>query len=185
MMEFTFDASPWEQMMEALRPGDRVTAVQCLTLLETVSEEEAEEALLSLAQMHVSLDIAELPLDSGSSEAALRLRQERELVAEGTLLKALEENDPLRLYLEELANIPAAGDVQLLAERYAAGDEAVMQDIVNLSLSQVVDSACRFVGRGVLLLDLIQEGSLGLWQGILNYHAGDFRSYAAWWIEQY
>lgn len=185
MMEFTFEQSPWEQEMDALRPGDSVTAVRCLTLLEELSEEEAEEALLSLVEKGVRLDIAELPMDSGNSEAALRLRQERDLVQKGNLLQGLEENDPLRLYLEELANIPAAGDVQLLAERYAAGDESVMQDIVNLSLSQVVDGACQLTGRGVLLLDLIQDGSLGLWQGILNYQAGDFQSYAAWWIEQY
>ena len=185
MMEFTFEQSLWDQTMDSLHPGDSLSAVRCLGLLEDMSEEEAEESLLSLAQKGISLDIAQLPLDSGSSDAALRLRQERELAAKGELLQGLEENDPLRLYLEELANIPVAGDVQLLAERYAAGDETVMQDIVNLLLSQVVEIACRFTGRGVLLLDLIQEGSLGLWQSILNYKQGDIRSFAAWWIEQY
>ena len=43
MMEFEFEQSPWEQMMDSLRPGDSVTAIQCLTLLEEFSEEEAEE----------------------------------------------------------------------------------------------------------------------------------------------
>ena len=185
MIDVTFEQSPWEQTVDSLRSGDSIAAVSCLALLEGFSEEEAEEALLSLTQKGVSLDIAELPMDSGSSEAALRLRQERELTSKGNLLQGLKENDPLRLYLEELAGIPAAGDVQLLAERYASGDETVMQGIVNLSLSHVVELACGFTGRGVLLLDLIQEGSLGLWQGILNYREGDFRSHAAWWIEQY
>ena len=185
MMEFTFEQSQWEQAVDALRPGDKLSAVRCLTLLEDMSEEEAEEALLSLAQQRIGLDISDLPLDYGSGEAALRLRQERQLVENRQLPQGLEENDPLRLYLEELANMPAAGDVQCLALRYLEGDDRAAQDLVNLSLSQVVESACGFTGRGVLLLDLIQEGSLGLWQGIQNYREGVFADHAAWWIQQY
>ena len=49
----------------------------------------------------------------------------------------------------------------------------------------MVELACRHTGRGVLLLDLVQEGSLGLWQGILCYAGGDFESHRDWWIRQY
>lgn len=185
MIEVTFEQSPWEQMLDSLKAGDSLSAVRCLALLEDMSEEEAEDALLMLAQQGVGLDISDLPADGGNGEAALRLRQERELAETGNLLLGLAENDPLKLYLEELAGMPVAGDVQALALQYADGDDSVTQELVNLSLGQVVECACGLTGRGVLLLDLIQEGSLGLWQGILAYREGDFVAHAVWWIQQF
>ena len=116
---------------------------------------------------------------------ALRLRQEAQLAASGNLLTGLEENDPLRLYLEELAATPAVGDENLLAQQYLDGDENAAQMLVPLSLGRVVELAKELAGRNVLLLDLIQEGSMGLWQGILNYAGGDFASHRDWWIKQY
>ena len=59
-----------------------------------------------------------------------------------------------------------------------------MQELTNGYLRTVFDCAGEFAGQGVLLLDLIQEGSLGLWQGILSYSAGEFRPHALWWIRQ-
>lgn len=185
MIEFAFEESPWELAMAALRPGDSVSAVRCLTLLEDMSEEEAEEALLMLEDRNITLDISDFPKISDGGEAAVRLRLEQQLVKNGELLNGLDENDPLKLYLLELASIPAAGDVDLLARQYAAGDDAVAQQLVNLSLSHVVERACAMTGWGVLLLDLIQEASLGLWQGVLNYTDGDFEKHACWWIDQY
>ena len=185
MMEFVFESTPWELTVQSLHRGDCLSAVRCLTLLEDMSEDEAEEALLELEDKGVALDVSDLPADDGNGEAALRLRREKELAQTGRLLESLEENDPLGLYLAELAAIPAAGDVDLLAERYAKGDDSVAQQLVNLSLSCVVECACKMAGRGVLLLDLIQEGSLGLWQGILNYTEGDFTAHVTWWIRQY
>ena len=185
MMEFTFEESPWELTLKVLHPGDTISAVRCLSLLEAMTEEEAEEALLALEERGIVLDISDLPMDSGSGETAVRLRFEQQLVENGELLTGLEENDPLGLYLAELAGIPAAGDVNVLADLYAQGDESVMQMLVNLSLSMVIERACGMVGRGVLLLDLIQEGSLGLWQGILHYTGGDFTAHACRWIDQY
>jgi RNA polymerase primary sigma factor len=84
-----------------------------------------------------------------------------------------------------LSEIPAIGDESLLAEQYLAGNDGVAQQLVNLSLSRVVEHACGMTGWGVLLLDLIQEGSLGLWQGILNYTGGDYETHICWWIDQY
>lgn len=184
-MEFTFEASAWELAVSKLAPGACISAVHCLDLLEDMPEDDAEGALLDLEERGITLDISDLPKDSGSGEAALRLRQEQQLAQSGRLLTELNENDPLRVYLGELAAIPAAGDPVLLARQYAAGDDTVAQQLVNLSLSTVVERACAMTGRGVLLLDLIQEGSLGLWQGILNYTEGDFRQYICWWIDQY
>jgi RNA polymerase primary sigma factor len=116
---------------------------------------------------------------------ALRLRQEAQLVESGKLLTGLEENDPLRLYLEELAATPATGDVDLLALQYLDGDEDAAQKLVPLSLSRVVELAMELAGKNVLLLDLIQEGSMGLWQGILHYAGGAFETHRDWWIRQY
>lgn len=185
MMEFTFEESAWEQALKMLRPGDMLPAAKALLLMEEMSDEEAEDALLALEEQGITLDISDLPLDSGSGEASLRLRQEQQMAKSGNLLAGLDENDPLGLYLQELANIPVAGDVQALAEQYAAGKEEVLQDLTNLCLSRVVETACQYTGRGILLLDLIQEGSLGLWQGILRYAGGDFEPHIDWWIRQY
>jgi len=185
MMEFTFEESAWEQALQVLRPGDTLPAAKALLLLEEMSDEEAEEALLALEAQGITLDIADLPLDNGSGEAALRLRQEQQMAKSGNLLAGLDENDPLGLYLQELAAIPAAGDAQALAEQYAAGNEDVLQNLTNLCLGQVVETACKHTGRGILLLDLIQEGSLGLWQGILRYTEGCFHDHIQWWINQY
>ena len=184
-MEYTFEQTPWELALETLHAGDTISAGRCLALLEDVSLDEAEEALLDLETQGITLDISDLPKENGGGEAAVRLQLEQRLAAKKQLLDELEENDPLRLYLQELAQIPAAGDVNRLAQQYADGDEEVVQMLVNLSLGQVVERACGLTGRGVLLLDLIQEGSLGLWQGILCYTGGEYQTHILWWIDQY
>ena len=185
MMEFTFELSPWEQALEALQPGSEIDALQLLSLLEQEDEEAALEALDALEQKGVTLSIRDLPDLPTGGNMALRLRQEAQLVAGGKLPGGLEANDPLRLYLEELAATPAAGDVQMLARLYLEGDENAAQKLVTLSLSRVVELASELAGRNVLLLDLIQEGSMGLWQGILSYAGGDFEIHRDWWIRQY
>jgi len=103
-MEFTFEQSPWELAVDKLRQGDRISAMYCLHLLEDMSQEEAEESLLALEERGITLDVSDLPKDSGSGETAVRLRFEQKLSQSGKLLNGLEENDPLRLYLEELYN---------------------------------------------------------------------------------
>ncbi len=177
MMEFTFEDSAWETALNALRPGSSLSATRFLALMEQESEEVLEDALQMLEEKDILLDIADLPKLTGSGETAVRLRREAQLVKENKLPGALEENDPLRLYLEEIAAIPAFGDPQILAEKCLAGDESAMQQLTNLMLGQVVESAFALAGQGVLLLDLIQEGSLGLWQAIMQYGGGDFESY--------
>ncbi len=185
MMEFTFEQSPCEEALEQLQPGDTIDAVRFLTLIETEDEVGAEEAFQTLDERRIRLDISNLPMDAGSGEFALRLKQEKELAQQDDLCAGLSETDPLYLYLQELAGIPAFGDEQLLAEAYAAGDEGAAERLVNLSLSRCVELAKGMTGRGVLLLDLIQEASLGLWQGVLCYEGGDFAAHRDWWICQY
>lgn len=185
MMDFTFETSPLEQLLDTLCSGDRISGLECLKRIEDLSQEEAEEALLSLEEREITLDISDLPPYGNDGEAAIRLKLEQKLAKTGQLQNGLEENDPLRLYLEELSGIPAAGDEKKFAEQYLGGNDDVAQQLVNLSLSRVVERACAMTGRSVLLLDLIQEGSLGLWQGILNYTGGDYEAHIAWWIDQY
>ncbi len=185
MMDFTFEQSPWALALEKLPQGGSISAMDFLALLEQESEEMVQEALLELEIRHITLDASALPRLAAAGEAAVRLRREEELVAQGLDFEVLEENDPLRLYLEEVAGLAAAGDIQLMAERYARGYEAVLPGLTNLMLSTVISKAQQYVGRGVLLLDLIQEGSLGLWQGILSFRSGEFEPHARWWIDQY
>lgn len=184
-LEYTFEQSPWELALARLKTGETIDAVHFLALLEQEEEETVENAFLDLEEHHITLDISKLPPNSGSGELALRLRQERELALQEDLCKGLEETDPLYLYLQELAGIPAAGDVELLAQRYAAGAAHVAEQLVNLSLHRCVELAKEMTGRGVLLLDLIQEASLGLWQSLLHYTGGDFECHRDWWIRQY
>ena len=179
-LEFTFEESVLDLFPEAPMSGF-VSAVRFLAVMEEKSEEAVEDALLELENSGIVLDISDLPKTPGIGEAAVRLRREAELVKNNTLLTALEENDPLRLYLEELASIPACGDAQLLAQECVAG-KAVQEQLLNVMLSRVVETAKELTGNGVLLLDLIQEGSLGLWQAIVNFDGGDFESYADRWI---
>lgn len=185
MMEFTFEASPWEKALEALQPGETINILTLLSYLEEEDEDTVLEALDMLEEKSVALSIDDLPNLPTGGNMALRLREEAQLVESGRLLTGLPENDPLRLYLEELAGTPAAGDTEFLAQQYLDGDENAAQKLVTLSLSRVVELASALAGKNVLLLDLIQEGSMGLWQGILNYTGGSFDTHRDWWICQY
>ena len=184
MNDFVFEATPWELALEEMHIGDTLSAARFLTLLEGESEETVEEAFEDLAAAHVTLDVAELPKTLGAGETAVRLRREAELVKTGLDPAVLEPGDPLRLYLEEVAATPVCGDELLLAADAAGGDERVMERLTNLGLSRVIELAKEYTGYGVLLLDLIQEGSLGLWQAIGCFDGGDYETHRDWWIRQ-
>lgn len=184
-LDITFEKAPWEDRFLQLQPGESVSAMEFLTLMEGETEQAVQELLMELEVRGVELDISELPKTYGAGDTAIRLRREEALVKNGTLLTALEENDPLRIYLEEVAALPAAGDPQRMAQRFAGGYDPVLPGLTNLMLPLVIELAQEMTGYGVLLMDLIQEGSLGLWQGILSFQSGDFHSHAARWIRQY
>ena len=184
-LDITFEASPWESFLMTKGMGQTVSAVTVLSLLEGDDEQQLEDALQDLETGCMILDISGLPKTGGSGEAALRLRREAELAQKGLDPSALEESDPLRLYLEEIAATPASGDENLLAASCAKGDERAMEQLTNLGLSRVIQLAEEHTGYGVLLLDLIQEGSLGLWQGICNYRRGDYAAHRDRWIRFY
>ena len=184
-LDISFENSPWDSFRMTLQSGDTVSAADLLTLLEGESEAAFEEALEDLETGCMVLSLADLPKAPGTGEAALRLRQEIQLVSKGLDPSALGESDPLRLYLEEIAGAPETGDEAALAEKCAAGDEKAMEKLTNLGLKRVVELAGEHVGYGVLLLDLIQEGSLGLWQAVRGYHGGDYARHRDRWVRFY
>lgn len=177
MMEFTWEEPVWESSLSALRPGGSISATRFLAMMESETEDVLEDALQILEERNILLDISDLPEISGTNMTAVRLRREAQLVKEGTLPEALEENDPLRLYLEETSGAAPVQDIQDLAEKTAGGDPQAQEKLTNAMLPTVTELAFSMTGRGVLLMDLIQEGSLALWQAVLGYTQGDFLPY--------
>ena len=171
-LETTFENSSWEQYLSGV--GTAASAVQLLQLLEGENENAVEDAMYQLETRGIDLDISGLPKTFGSGDEAVRLRQEKELAKSELNPDNLAENDPLRLYLDEIARIPICGDEKVLAAEAAGGNGASMEALANLGLRYVVGIAREYVGYGVLLLDLIQAGSLGLWQAIQTYREGDY-----------
>ena len=184
-LEFSFEPSPWQVWLRTKQMGDSVSAAELLTLLEDECEDAAEDALQELEMACMALDLSELPRNVATGEAAARLRQEQQLIQKGLKPSMLEENDPLRVYLEEVAATPAFGDENLLAQEARKGSESAMLQLTNLGLGRVIALAGEHTGYGVLLLDLIQEGSLGLWQAIRNYSCGDYAAHRDKWIRFY
>lgn len=180
-LEFSFEQSPWELTVSQLKPGSSLSAARLLTLLEGEGEDVFADAMTVLEQKGIELDIFDLPQQFGEGEAAIRLRREHDLVQKGFDVNALEENDPLRLYLEEVAAIPACGDENILAQQLLDGED-VSEPLTALLLSVVWQRATERTGFGLLLQDLIQEGSVGMLEGLSNYENGDIRSHCDWHI---
>ncbi len=103
--------------------------------------------------------------------------------------KGINVDDPVRMYLKEIGKIPLlTGDEEIvLAMAMEDGDEEAKQKLAEANLRLVVSIAKRYVGRGMLFLDLIQEGNLGLMKAVekFDYKKGyKFSTYATWWIRQ-
>ena len=97
--------------------------------------------------------------------------------------------DPVRMYLKEIGKVPllSADEEIELAKRMSDGDEEAKKRLAEANLRLVVSIAKRYVGRGMLFLDLIQEGNLGLIKAVekFDYQKGfKFSTYATWWIRQ-
>lgn len=190
-LEYYFeDIEDVEQvLLEGVEPGQTLSAVRVLAELEGQDEETLKALLDALTDNRITLDVSALPKPAGQGASAQRLRMEEKLVASGNLLEGLEEGDPLRLYLEEIAALPVFGDPETVAKKLGNGDESMEYRLADLLFSRAIEIAKEYVGRGVLLLDLIQEASLGLWQAIQAYKETDktesFVSCCDWWLRQY
>ncbi|GGD71333.1 RNA polymerase sigma factor RpoD [Paenibacillus nasutitermitis] len=98
-------------------------------------------------------------------------------------------NDPVRMYLKEIGRVPllSADDEVELAKRIENGDEEAKRRLAEANLRLVVSIAKRYVGRGMLFLDLIQEGNMGLIKAVEKFDhtkGYKFSTYATWWIRQ-
>ena len=127
-------------------------------------------------------------------------REEEEDTGESSLVESVEDTelgklddipltDPVRMYLREIGKVPLLSPAEEieLAKKVEAGDPAAKKKIVDANLRLVVSIAKKYIGRGMLFLDLIQEGNLGLIRAVekFDYRKGfKFSTYATWWIRQ-
>ncbi len=177
MNDFLFEKSPWEVYLDACKSGTAVPAAGLLAMLEGEDDEAVEDAFQMIDDRHLTIDLTSLPNTTSSGQTSVRLAQEAEYVKNGLDIHAMSETDPLRLYLEEIASIPAAGDEALLAQRAASGDTKAAHALTELGLNRVVQLAAEYSGHPVLLLDLIQEGNVGLWEAIASYSGGEYAAH--------
>ena len=127
-----------------------------------------------------------------SDDDDLNLSEEDEVDMENIDLSVPEGvsiEDPVRMYLKEIGKVPllSAEEEITLAQRMEEGDESAKKRLAEANLRLVVSIAKRYVGRGMLFLDLIQEGNLGLIKAVekFDYRKGyKFSTYATWWIRQ-
>lgn len=108
---------------------------------------------------------------------------------DATLGGEVKINDSVKMYLKEIGNYPLLKPEEepILAKKILEGDEEAKQKLINANLRLVVNIAKHYVGRGMLFLDLIQEGNLGLMKAVdkFDYEKGfKFSTYATWWIRQ-
>jgi RNA polymerase primary sigma factor len=154
---------------------------------EVARVQEDEEIESSIHAMETeSAPLVDLPDESEVSGARLRRVQE---VAKAAERGEAAEVDTITAYLREIGRVPMLSHVQEidLAQRIEAGDKEAVQQFVLANLRLVVSIAKRYVGRGLSLLDLIQEGNIGLMRAVQRYdwrRGHRFSTHATWWIRQ-
>lgn len=172
--------------------------------IEIVSEEEDEEEDFNVESVDDGVDDVEdvddvddvsEDVEDSHQEASTKTakgktqKSAKDDKAETILPKNVGVDDPVRMYLKEIGKVPllTAEEEIDLAKRMEAGDEAAKRKLCEANLRLVVSIAKRYVGRGMLFLDLIQEGNLGLIKAVdkFNWRKGfKFSTYATWWIRQ-
>ena len=151
--------------------------------LEPDELDDILEHLQSLG-INVGAESEEENEESKDEKEKESVEDEEVVVPEG-----VEVDDPVRMYLKEIGRVSllTADEEIELARRIEAGDEEAKRQLVEANLRLVVSIAKRYVGRGMLFLDLIQEGNLGLMKAVekFDYTKGyKFSTYATWWIRQ-
>lgn len=146
--------------------------------IEIVSETEPGDFELMLSEEN-----------DAEGEDELLVDESGEIDLESTIPKSIAVDDPVRMYLKEIGKVPllTADEEIELAKRMEEGDEEAKRRLCEANLRLVVSIAKRYVGRGMLFLDLIQEGNLGLIKAVdkFDYTKGyKFSTYATWWIRQ-
>lgn len=127
--------------------------------------------------------------DAEDEDDGVVLDKDGSIDVDATVPKGISVDDPVRMYLKEIGKVPllTADEEIELAKRMEEGDEYAKMKLCEANLRLVVSIAKRYVGRGMLFLDLIQEGNLGLIKAVdkFDYRKGyKFSTYATWWIRQ-
>ena len=169
----------YNEIMDALQ-GVELTADQIDDIYEQLGR-------MGIEILPENGDVEEEVLDKASDEETDEIQEEPEVdlsIPEGVGI-----DDPVRMYLKEIGRVHllnAQEEIEL-AKRMEAGDENAKRRLAEANLRLVVSIAKRYVGRGMLFLDLIQEGNLGLIKAVekFDYTKGyKFSTYATWWIRQ-
>ncbi len=158
-----------------------------------LNEEQIEKVIEHLEKTGVDvLRITNDDDDDVIDDEEIMLSEEDEVDMENIDLSVpdgISIEDPVRMYLKEIGKVPllSAEEEIELAQRMEEGDEDAKKRLAEANLRLVVSIAKRYVGRGMLFLDLIQEGNLGLIKAVekFDYRKGyKFSTYATWWIRQ-
>lgn len=156
----------------------------------TLEEEQFDRILETLEQNNV--DVLRITEEDEVDDEEIILTEEDEVDVENIDLSVpdgISIEDPVRMYLKEIGKVPllSAEEEIELAKKMEMGDEEAKKRLAEANLRLVVSIAKRYVGRGMLFLDLIQEGNLGLIKAVekFDYRKGyKFSTYATWWIRQ-
>ena len=132
---------------------------------------------------------ADVEEDSEGNSVVKKEKEETIILADEEITKDVNINDPVRMYLKEIGRISLLSPEQEaeISKRVAEEDEEAKRILAESNLRLVVSIAKRYVGRGLLFLDLIQEGNIGLMKAVdkFDYDKGyKFSTYATWWIRQ-
>lgn len=181
------------ELLQAAKKDKHISATKLLEALSGMSEEQADTVYAELDEAGVEIDADEIAdlinPDAAPTEKELGEAEEVELVDPDKLMEDFGVHDPVRLYLREIGRVALLTPEQEieLARRIHEGDEEARNEMVEANLRLVVSIAKRYTGRGLSLLDLIQEGSFGLLKAVekFDYTKGyKFSTYATWWIRQ-
>ncbi|MDD3157842.1 RNA polymerase sigma factor RpoD [Anaeromusa sp.] len=155
---------------------------------EELSADEMDDMYESFSNKGIEIvdEIAEAEV---IEDADANNEQHEEVDIDLSIPEGISIDDPVRMYLKEIGRVPllTADDEIALAKRMEQGDEEAKRRLAEANLRLVVSIAKRYVGRGMLFLDLIQEGNLGLIKAVekFDYNKGyKFSTYATWWIRQ-
>ena len=185
-------------LIEKGKKAGKLTSKELMDVLDDMNlePEELDKFYDKLENLGIDTSGEDIlpPLDDEALPALEELQEieevtEEEIADTDALVDTFSSDDPVRMYLKEIGKVPllTPEEEQELARRMADGDEEAKRRMAEANLRLVVSIAKRYVGRGMLFLDLIQEGNLGLIKAVdkFDYTKGyKFSTYATWWIRQ-